>query len=90
MQSLVVGPWEISGMVSYPADAEILWIRFKLSTFIPHLTTKTFLSTETALPEASSKRFWLKGSAWQLPNLENTDVFVDRLVRAEILVNNSN
>ena len=86
-QSLVVGPWETSGSIAYPEGAEILWIRFKLGTFMPHLPTKTFLSTETPLPEASSRRFWLKGSAWQLPNFENADTFIDRLVRAEILLN---
>ncbi|MBF6595873.1 MAG: helix-turn-helix transcriptional regulator [Thermaceae bacterium] len=84
---LIVGPWETSGRIAYPEGAEILWIRFKLGTFIPHLPLKTFLNTETTLPEAPGKRFWLKGSAWQLPNLENADTFVDRLVRTDVLAN---
>jgi AraC-like DNA-binding protein len=37
------------------------------------------------LPESSSKSFWLNGSAWQFPNYENADVFVDRLVRDGLL-----
>jgi hypothetical protein len=48
---------------------------------------KKFLDVETALPEAASQTsFWLKGSAWQFPNYENVDTFVNRLVRDEILV----
>jgi AraC-like DNA-binding protein len=38
------------------------------------------------LPEASSKSFWLYGSAWQFPDYDNADTFVDRLVREGLLV----
>lgn len=44
------------------------------------------MDVETPLPEASSQSFWLKGSAWQFPDYENADTFVDRLVRDEVLV----
>jgi methylphosphotriester-DNA--protein-cysteine methyltransferase len=30
--------------------------------------------------------FWLDGSGWELPGPDNADVFVDRLVRAGLLV----
>ena len=30
--------------------------------------------------------FWLDGSAWELPGPDNADVFVERLVRAGLLV----
>jgi hypothetical protein len=38
------------------------------------------------LPEASSQSFWLGSSAWQFPNYENADTFVDRLVHRGLLV----
>lgn len=38
------------------------------------------------LPLASSKSFWLNSSAWQLPNFENADTFINRLVREGLLV----
>jgi hypothetical protein len=41
---------------------------------------------DATLPEASSKSFWLHGSAWELPTFENAEVFVDRLIRQGILV----
>jgi AraC-like DNA-binding protein len=83
---LVVGPWASSGVASWGADAEILWIKFKIGTYMPHLPTKTLLNSETPLPGAASKSFWLKSSAWQFPDFENADTFVNRLVRDELLV----
>lgn len=82
---LVVGPLKSSGIASWGGEAEILWIKFKLGTFIPHLPTKNLLDKETALPDASGKSFWLHGSAWQFPNFENVETFIDRLVRDEAL-----
>jgi transcriptional regulator GlxA family with amidase domain len=38
------------------------------------------------LPPASRTSFWLDGSAWEFPGPDNADVFVDRLVRAGLLV----
>lgn len=71
---LAVGPWSTAGPVSWGADAEILWVRFKLGTFFPHLPT-------ALLPGAASTKFWLHGSAWQYPDFENVDTFVERLAR---------
>lgn len=86
VQLLVVGPWTKSGVVSYTEGAEILWIKFKLGTFMPHLPTKDFLNLETILPGAASRSFWLKDSAWQFPDYDNAETFVDRLVRGDVLV----
>lgn len=86
-QFIVVGPWTSSGVVTYGQDAEILWIQFKLGTFMPHLPMRAIIDKETALPEARSNTFWLKSSAWQFPDYDNADTFIDRLVREEILVN---
>ncbi len=83
---LIVGPWTTAGVASWTEGAEILWVKFKLGTFMPHLPAKNFLDTETILPEAASRSFWLKGSAWQLPNHENAETFVERLVRNDVLV----
>ena len=83
---LVVGPWSTAGVVSYLEGAEILWIKFKLGTFMPHLPTEDVRDAETSLPGASSQSFWLNGSAWQFPDYENVDTFVDQLVREDGLV----
>jgi hypothetical protein len=84
-QVLAVGPLTSAGTVSWTDGAEILWIKFKLGTFMPHLPASVLLDKETSLPEAGSRTFWLKGSSWQLPTSENADTFVERLARAEVL-----
>lgn len=82
---LVVGPWTSAGVISYTEDTELLWIKFKLGTFLPHLPTRNLLDRETVLPAAAGRSFWLDGSTWQFPDYENADTFVDRLVRAGVL-----
>lgn len=86
LHPILVGPWTSSGMATYGADAEILWVKFKLGTFMPHLPTRSILNSETILPDARRDAFWLKGSVWQFPDCDNVEVFVNRLVKDEILV----
>jgi hypothetical protein len=85
-QLMVVGPLSTSGVAAWQAGAEIIWIRFRLGVFMPHLPLKHFVDVEQALPAASSQRFWLNGSALQFPHYENIELFVDRLVAEEVLV----
>jgi len=81
------GPETRPSEADYPADAEYLGITFKLGAFMPHLPVRTLLDRQDAtLPAASSRSFWLHGSAWEVPTFENADVFVERLVRRGILV----
>jgi hypothetical protein len=86
MHPLYVGPLTTSGTAAWGEGGEILWIKFKLGTFMPHLPVRDFLDMETSLPDAASNSFWLKGSTWQFPDFENVETFIERLVREEILV----
>lgn len=86
VRPLIVGPWTTAGVASWGEGAEILWIKFKLGTFMPHLPATDVRDTETLLPAAGHQSFWLKDAAWQCPDYENADTFVNRLVRAEVLV----
>ncbi len=83
---LIVGPLSTAGVASWGEGAEILWIKFKLGVFMPHLPVRDLLDSEKSLPEAASKSFWLKSAAWELPDFENVDTFVNRLVHDETLV----
>ncbi len=66
--------------------AEFFGIVFKLGAFMPHLPPANVMDRrDLNLPEATSKSFWLHGSAWQFPNYDNADTFVDRLVREPIV-----
>jgi len=81
------GPETKASVADFPANAEFFGITFKLGTFMPHLPVKTLLDRQdVTLPEVSNHFFWLYGSTWELPNFENADVFVNRLIRQGLLV----
>lgn len=86
IQPVVVGPLTTSGTVTFTEGAEILWIKFKLGTWMPHLPAKELLNVETFLPGAASHSFWLKSATWQFPDYENVETFVERLARDGVLV----
>ena len=82
---LAVGPLTSSGVVSYGAGGELLWIKFTLGTFLPHAPTRDWTDRETLLPSASRRSFWLDRATWEIPTFENVETFVQHLVRAEVL-----
>jgi AraC-like DNA-binding protein len=67
--------------------AEYFGITFITGAYIPQLPPKELINrNDVNLPEASNQSFWLDGSTWQIPNYENADTFVDRLVRENLVV----
>ena len=72
------------------ADAEFFGIQFKPGAFMPDLPAKMIMDRrDPNLPEAGDNSFWLHGAAWQFPDFENADNFVDRLVRDGLLVHDT-
>ena len=70
----------------FPGESEWLGIRFKLGTFMPELTPGCLRDrNDVTLPGASSRSFWLKGSAWEYPTFDNADIFVKRLIRKGLI-----
>lgn len=69
-----------------PADGEWLGIRLKPGAFLPHLPAGKLVDAAVTLPGASSGSFWLCGAAWQFPDYENAETFVNRLVHTGLLV----
>src|SRR5260221_5255683 len=68
-----------------PGGGEWLGILLKLGTFLPLLPTRPRVAGEVIFPAVSRNSFWLFGSAWQLPDYDNTDTFIDWLVRKGLL-----
>ena len=66
--------------------SEFFGIIFKHGAFMPHFPVGRLVDGDLNLPDASGKAFWLNGSAWQFPNYENADTFIQRLVREDLLV----
>jgi AraC-like DNA-binding protein len=81
----VEGPTTQSIMKNNFEGAEFLVIKFRLGIYMPALPVGHLLNGDQFLPLASSKTFWLQGSSWQLPDFENVETFVDRMVREELL-----
>jgi AraC-like DNA-binding protein len=86
MRPIVVGPLTSSGVVTYQEGAEVLWVKFKLGVFMPHLPNKVRLNTEMSLPGGAGRSFWLRSSTWQYPDFENVETFAARLAQEETLV----
>ncbi len=69
-----------------PAEGEWVGILLKLGMFLPHLPTSRLVDSGVDLPAASSNSFWLGSSAWQFPDSENAENFIERLVREGLLL----
>lgn len=81
----VRGPETHATTAECPPEGEFFGIQFKLGTFMPDLPVNSLVNTGRELPEASSRKFWLQGTAWELPDFDNADVFVQRLMRAGLI-----
>ena len=64
---------------------EYVGIIFKRGVFMPHLPKSDLVDDAIHLPESSRNSFWLQSGAWQFPNFENADTFVNQLVRKNLL-----
>jgi AraC-like DNA-binding protein len=82
----VRGPETKATPAPCPANAQFFGIQFKLGTFMPHLPMKTLVNGSLNLPEATRQSFWINGSAWEFPDYENAEPFIDKLVRDSLLV----
>lgn len=70
-----------------PADAEFVGIQFRAGTLMPHFPAKMVMDRrDLTLPVATPKSFWLNGAAWQFPDYENADTFVEWLARDGLLI----
>jgi len=82
----VRGPETKATPVYCAVQAEWFGIIFKLGSFMPHLLASDLMDGSVDLPLAASTSFWLHCLVWQVPDYENADTFVFRLVREGLLV----
>lgn len=82
----VRGPETKAYMADCPEDAEFFGINFKLGTFMPNLPNSQLVDVPVNLPGASNRAVWFHGAAWEIPNFDNADAFVAKLVREGVLV----
>lgn len=82
----VEGPLTRATPKTHPEGMEWLVIKFKLGAFIPNFPVDNLRDGDLLLPSAAGQSFWLNGSAWQLPDYDNAETFVEWLVHEDILV----
>jgi AraC-like DNA-binding protein len=80
------GPETRPREVHCPADGEWFAIRFKAGTFMPGLPVHRLIDGQDVnLAPAFRGRFRLDQSAWEIPDFDNAETFVNRLVRRGLL-----
>jgi hypothetical protein len=82
----VRGPETKATMADLPPQGEWFGVLFKLGTFMPLLRSGELRDrNDLTLPNATSRSFWLNGSAWDFPNFENAETFVHQLARRGLI-----
>lgn len=84
------GPGSRAAPAPPPGRADLFGVLFRPGIFMPGLSPAAFRDTrDRVLPAPTPRTFWLDGSAWQFPDFENVDTFVERLARQGVLVRDS-
>ena len=82
----VRGPETRATMADCPAQGEWFGVLFKLGTFMPLMRSGDLCDrNDVTLPNATSRSFWLNGSAWDFPSFENVETFVRQLARRGLI-----
>ena len=83
----VRGPETKATMADCPAQGEWFGVLFKLGTYMPLMRSSDLRDrNDVTLPNATKRSFWLNGSAWDFPNFENMDTFVNRLMQRGLIM----
>jgi hypothetical protein len=81
------GPETKVTTVDCPAGGDWVGVRFKAGVFLPEFVPAALRDRrDVTLPDATSRSFWLSGSAWEYPTFANADTFVARLAKKGIVV----
>jgi uncharacterized protein (UPF0297 family) len=82
----VEGPLTRATPVTQPEGTEWFGITFQHGTFLSSVSIKNLLNERAYLPLAAKTSFDLSGSSFQVPDYENVETFVERLVREDLLI----
>jgi hypothetical protein len=85
VNAAVRGPESKASPAPVPADATFFGISFSLGTSMPHLPVDRLVDGFVEVPDVTRRSLWLKGSAWSLPDYDNAEEFVRRMVREGVL-----
>ncbi|MGX1505695.1 UNVERIFIED_CONTAM: hypothetical protein RKD43_004320 [Streptomyces graminofaciens] len=84
-QAAVLGPEPRASRAPVPEDAVFFGISFALGTSMPHIPVSGLVGGNAEIPDVTRRSLWLKGSAWHVPDYDNAEAFVLRMVREGIV-----
>ncbi|MGW4698925.1 helix-turn-helix domain-containing protein [Streptomyces sp. NPDC004285] len=85
VQAAVLGPEPEAGPAPVPKDATFFGISFAVGTSMPHVPISRLVGGGAEIPDVTRRSVWLKGSAWHVPDYDNAEAFVRRLVREGVV-----
>lgn len=85
VRAAVLGPEPQASQAPVPGDAVFFGISFALGTSMPHVPVSTLVGGNATIPDVTRRSVWLKGSAWHVPDYDNAEAFVRRMVREGIV-----
>lgn len=80
------GPETKSSTAIAVAETEYVGIQFKPGAFMPNFPAKQMMDRQDINLETHSRSFWLEGASWEIPDFENAEDFVKKLVREGLLL----
>ncbi len=82
----IEGPLTQATPVSQPEGTEWFGVTFPRGIFLSSVSIRKLLNERAYLSLSARTSFELGGSSFQLPDYENVETFVERLVREDLLV----
>lgn len=80
------GPETAPTSVEIEGESESFGITFAHGTSMPHLPARGLVDAQAESPHAEGRRFVLRGEEWEIPDFDDAELLVQKLVRAGVLV----
>ncbi|MFC9997284.1 helix-turn-helix domain-containing protein [Nocardia sp. NPDC127526] len=85
----VTGPERRTGTAPVPEGADFVGIQFAVGTSLRAVAAPALVDTGLVLPDVTHRSFWLDGTRWETPCLDDAEALVERLVRDGAVVRDS-
>jgi len=86
VRAAVRGPETTASTAEITGDSESIGITFAHGTSMPHLPIAELVDGVLESPHVTERTFVLRGEQWEIPDMDDAELLVQKLVRAGILV----
>jgi hypothetical protein len=86
MYGAVQGPASRVSRAPVPEESTFFGIDFALGATMQRLPVGQLVDGHAEIPDVTRTSFWMDGSAWHIPDYDNAEAFVGRLVREGVVV----